>query len=427
MNELEQAREIIDRVDQQMARLYRERMEAVRQVARYKQERGIPVLDAERESQVIEKNAQYVEEDDLRDFYALFLRDMMKNSRAYQRRLLNEQGNAKTLHVELGETGYDIFLQRGALKEAGQFLDLNRTVLVVTDDGVPPQYARTVADQCRRSVVVTLPQGESTKNFAYFQQLCRACLEAGLTRKDCIVAVGGGVMGDLAGFAAASYMRGIDFYNIPTTVLSQVDSSIGGKVAIDLDNVKNIVGAFHQPRGVIVDPDVLTTLPSRQIANGLAEAVKMGLILDEELFALFEEEEPMAQIDEIIRRALEGKRYVVQEDEKELGLRRILNFGHTIGHGIESQGGRYHGECVALGMIPMCAPAVRARLLPVLQRLGLPAAGDWDNDAVMEAVLHDKKAAGDKIHAIFVEEIGQAVQRAVTREELKTLLEEGWQ
>ena len=176
-----------------------------------------------------------------------------------------------------------------------------------------------------------------------------------------------------------------------------------------------------------MDPDVLTTLPSRQIANGLAEAVKMGLILDEELFALFEEEEPMAQIDEIIRRALEGKRYVVQEDEKELGLRRILNFGHTIGHGIESQGGRYHGECVALGMIPMCAPAVRARLLPVLQRLGLPAVGDWDNDAVMEAVLHDKKAAGDKIHAIFVEEIGKAVQRAVAREELRTLLEEGWQ
>ena len=330
------------------------------------------------------------------------------------------------LHMSLGRHSYDILIRRGGLAEAGSRFNLDRTVLVVTDDGVPAAYAQQVAAQCRRAVVVTLPQGEETKTFPGFQRLCRACLEAGLTRRDCVVAVGGGVMGDLAGFAAASYMRGIDFYNIPTTVLSQVDSSIGGKVAIDLDGVKNIVGAFHQPRGVIVDPAVLDTLPPRQVANGLAEAVKMGLICDPELFALFETPDPMAHVEEIIFRALDAKRRVVEEDEREQGLRRILNFGHTIGHGIESQGGRYHGECVALGMIPMCSPAVRARLVPVLERLGLPTGGSWDREAVLEAMTHDKKADGDSFHLIYVEEIGRAVQRTGSRETLKKLLEEGF-
>ena len=331
-----------------------------------------------------------------------------------------------TLHMDLGERSYDIHLQPGALRQAGELFDLDRTALVVTDTGVPSVYARAIADQCRRAEIVTLPAGEETKSFPYFEKLCRTCLSAGLSRKDCIVAVGGGVVGDLAGFAAASYMRGIDFYNVPTTVLSQVDSSIGGKVAIDLDGVKNIVGAFYQPKGVIVDPLVLSTLPRRQIANGLAEAVKMGLIWDKALFALFETEEPMEHIGEIIGRALEGKRLVVQEDEREGGLRRILNFGHTIGHGIESQGGRYHGECVALGMLPMCSPAVRARLEPVLERLGLPTRGEWDDEAVMDAMVHDKKAEGASVHIILVEEIGRAVQKTVDIGELRRLLEEGF-
>ena len=331
------------------------------------------------------------------------------------------------LHMELGERSYDIHLQRGALAQAEALFDLDRTALVVTDTGVPGHYARTLADRCRRARIVTLPAGEETKSFPYFEKLCRECLAAGLSRKDCVVAVGGGVVGDLAGFAAASYMRGIDFYNIPTTVLSQVDSSIGGKVAIDLDGVKNIVGAFYQPKGVIVDPEVLESLPRRQMANGLAEAVKMGLIWDKDLFALFETGDPMAHLEEIIFRALEGKRLVVQADEREGGLRRILNFGHTLGHGIESLGGRYHGECVALGMLPMCTPTIRERLKLVLERLGLPTSGKWDVNTVMDAVAHDKKAEQTGVHIIQVEEIGKAVQRTASLEALRALLEEGFQ
>jgi 3-dehydroquinate synthase len=155
------------------------------------------------------------------------------------------------LHLDLKENGYDIVLERGALSRAGEVLNLDRKVLVVTDSGVPAQYAKTVAAQCKDAVIVTVPQGETSKCFATFEMLCKKLLEGGFTRTDCVIAVGGGVVGDLVGFVAASYMRGVDFYNIPTTLLSQVDSSVGGKVAVDLGNVKNTVGAFYQPKKVL--------------------------------------------------------------------------------------------------------------------------------------------------------------------------------
>ena len=270
------------------------------------------------------------------------------------------------IKVELLENGYDIVLERGALSKIGEYLDLDRRVLVVTDEGVPSEYAEAVARASKRPTVVTVKQGEGSKSFSTLEELCRVMLKNGFTRNDCVVAVGGGVVGDLSGFAAASYMRGIDFYNIPTTVLSEVDSSIGGKVAVNLDNVKNIVGAFYQPQKVVIDPDTLKTLPKRQIANGLAEAVKMGLTSDKELFNIFEKGSVDESLEEIIERSLLVKKKVVEQDEKETGLRKILNFGHTVGHGIESEAelsGLYHGECVALGMLPMCGDAVRERLL----------------------------------------------------------------
>ena len=231
--------------------------------------------------------------------------------------------------VNLGTDSYDIVLERGCIRRAGELLRLDRKVLVVTDDGVPEAYAKTVADQCGEARIETLPQGEENKNFAGFERLLRAMLDFGMTRKDCVAAVGGGVIGDMAGFAAACYMRGIDFYNIPTTVLSQVDSSIGGKTAIDLDGIKNIVGAFYQPKRVLIDPEVLETLPDRQVANGMAEAVKMAVCFDAEGFALAEGYRIGDRPDRLIENALRIKKRVVEEDVKEQGLRRALNFGHT--------------------------------------------------------------------------------------------------
>lgn len=310
--------------------------------------------------------------------------------------------------VRLPAGSYDITLSRGALARAGEIADLDRKVLVVTDSGVPEEYAETVAKQCRSAVTVTVPTGEGSKSLEAFGGLCGTLLENGFTRGDCVVAVGGGVVGDLAGFAAASYMRGIDFYNIPTTVLSQVDSSVGGKTAVNFGGIKNIIGAFYQPRAVIIDPEVLKTLSPRHFSNGLAEAVKMSLTFDRELFELFEHESAAENIETIIEHSVKAKAAVVEKDEHEAGLRRVLNFGHTIGHAVESVeglGGLYHGECVAIGMLPMCGGELRPRVEGVLKKLNLPTKWSGDPQKLLSAAAHDKKFSGDLVTVVTLPEI----------------------
>lgn len=314
-----------------------------------------------------------------------------------------------TIKMSLGEDSYDIIVERGILKNAASHLNLERRVLVVTDDGVPECYAKAIADQCKEGYICIVEQGEATKSLEGFGRLLQAMLDNGFSRKDCVVAVGGGVVGDLSGFAASAYMRGIDFYNVPTTLLSQIDSSIGGKTAVNFGGVKNIVGAFYQPKKVLIDPELLKTLPERQISNGLAEAVKMALTSDSELFDIFENKDIEENIDEIIVRSLNVKKSVVEQDEKEVGLRRILNFGHTVGHGIESSEGMaelYHGECVALGMLPMCSSGVRSRLISVLKKCKLTKCPDYDWEKIAEAMFHDKKADGDCVTVTTVSEVG---------------------
>ena len=326
-----------------------------------------------------------------------------------------------TIHMNLGEDSYDIVVERGSLARSGEYLDLNRRVLVVTDSGVPEQYARAVAEQCKDGVIYTVEMGEASKSLRVFGELMSVMLEHGFSRKDCVVAVGGGVVGDLSGFAASAYMRGIDFYNIPTTLLSQIDSSIGGKTAINFGGVKNIVGAFYQPKKVLIDPELLKTLPKRQISNGLAEAVKMALTSDGELFGIFENEDIESNMDEVIIRSLNVKKNVVEQDEKEAGLRKILNFGHTIGHGIESSEGMselYHGECVALGMIPMCADTIRPRVVGVLKKCGLYRRLDYDWERIAEAIFHDKKADGATVTVTTVKEVGSFEMKSVSCSEL---------
>ncbi len=328
--------------------------------------------------------------------------------------------------MDLGQNSYDIVMERGALNRIGELIGLDRKVLIVTDDGVPESYARSVKTQSKDAVIVTVPQGEKSKSLRTYEELLSRMLKEGFTRKDAVVAVGGGVVGDLAGFVASSFMRGIDFYNIPTTVLSQVDSSIGGKTAVNLDGIKNIVGAFYQPKKVVIDLDLLISLPIRQIHNGLSEALKMSLTSDKELFEIFEKGNIKDNLDEIIYRSLLIKKNVVELDEKEQGLRRILNFGHTIGHGIESfehLHGLYHGECVALGMIPMVSAPLRERLIPILKRLSLPTSINCSSDEVMEAMYHDKKSSSDGVTVTFVNEVGTYEIRQISFEELYPLID----
>ena len=315
------------------------------------------------------------------------------------------------LTMNLGERSYDIILKNGALENLYQFARLDRKVAVVTDSGVPAEYAQRVADQCRESTIITVPQGEASKSLKILETVLRQMLEFNMGRGDLVVAVGGGVVGDLAGFAAAIYMRGIDFINCPTTTLSMIDSSIGGKTAVDLGDTKNIVGAFWQPKLVIVDPATLSTLPRRHYINGLAEAVKAGLLADPELFAIFEKGDIDTQISEIIYRSLRFKKNVVEQDETERGMRKALNFGHTIGHGIEAVKGikgrrtvgLFHGECVALGMLPMIeSKALQKRVRAVYRRIGLPTRTTYNKEKVLAEMLHDKKAQGGQITVIKV-------------------------
>ena len=325
------------------------------------------------------------------------------------------------LAVHLGPSSYEIVLERGCLFRAGELLNLRGRALIVTDDGVPAEYSARVSAQCPGSEILTIPQGERSKCFQTLQEILSRMLRMGLTRQDCAIAVGGGVVGDLTGFAAAIYMRGIDFYNIPTTVLSQVDSSIGGKTAIDFSGVKNIVGAFHQPKKVLIDPQTLQTLPRRQLSAGLAEALKEALTSDASLFARFETADPMDELDEIIAASLRIKAHVVEQDEREQGLRRILNFGHTIGHGLEaaSGGALLHGECVAMGMLPMVSDALRPRLVRILEKLELPLAWDLEESAVFDAMTHDKKAGARGITCVFVDEPGTCRLETVPAEALR--------
>ncbi len=313
------------------------------------------------------------------------------------------------INVKTQSGSYDITLKRNALNEVNNILKIKGKALIVTDSGVPVEYVKNVASQIKNSVIYTFPQGEKSKNFETYSSLLKTLAENNFDRSDCVIAVGGGVVGDMAGFTASTYMRGIKFYNIPTTLLSQVDSSIGGKTAIDFLGYKNLVGAFYQPSAVIIDPNVLKTLTKRQFNNGLCESIKMAATSDSELFNLLEENNAEDIIDTVIEKSLLIKKQVVEEDEKETGLRKVLNFGHTIGHAIETVTGLeelYHGECVALGMMFMTTGEPKKRIEKLLAKNNLPTEAEFDVNLVYEALHHDKKSAGSGVNVVTLKNIG---------------------
>ena len=329
------------------------------------------------------------------------------------------------LNVDLKENSYDIVVERGILNKAEDYLNLNRRVLVVTDDLVPETYADTICSKCKTAVKVTVKSGEQSKSIECFEKLLKIMLENNFSRKDAVVAVGGGVVGDLAGFVSACYMRGVDFYNIPTTLLSQVDSSIGGKTAIDFYGYKNTVGAFYQPKAVVIDPNVLKTLSQRQLNNGLCESIKMAATSDKELFNLIKNGDAYENIETVIEESLKIKKYVVEKDEKEMGLRRVLNFGHTVGHAVETSMGLndlLHGECVSIGMLAFSSDNVRSELISVLNKYNLPTELPLSADEILSALRHDKKANSKGVNAVFVDEIGSFRLEFIDFEKLDELV-----
>ena len=348
----------------------------------------------------------------------------------------------KTLNVNLPGRAYDILIERRLLSRAGELcraaLPRAGRLFVVTDSTVGPLYLNRLIPSLENAgfetAVCEIPAGEASKCVEQLSRLWEHMMDFGLTRTDAVAALGGGVVGDLAGFAAATVLRGVDFVQIPTTLLSQVDSAVGGKVAIDLQHGKNLAGAFWQPRLVLMDPAVLGTLDDKTFADGMAEVIKYGCIRDAAFLSWLEQrpsrQEIMAEIEHVLYTCCDIKRAVVVEDERDTGARMILNFGHTLGHAYELAG-HYriwtHGQAVAAGMVKAAELGVTLGVTPaglperigvLLGCFGLPVAIPCAHEDYAAAVGLDKKGAGDSISVILLEEAGRAVAHPMPKAKL---------
>ena len=343
----------------------------------------------------------------------------------------------RTVHVALGKDSYDIFIGTELGERLQDFVragGYSKKALLVTDTNLAPLYGEQVLALLRAAgldpVLYAIPAGEPSKCLAGAEKLYTTVIEHGLDRRSPVFALGGGVVGDLAGFIAATYMRGVPFVQLPTSLLAQVDSSVGGKVAVNHALGKNLIGAFYQPDAVFIDLSLLASLPPREIATGLGEIVKYGLIYDADFFAYLEthQKDVLSLTHEaaahIIARSCEIKAAVVEQDEKESGLRRILNFGHTMAHAIEQETKyqRYnHGEAVAIGMVGamrvsralgLFAEADEARATRLIESLGLPTRAEGCTvDNMYREIFHDKKTIAGKVHWVLLDRIGHTVIR----------------
>ncbi|MCH4168688.1 MAG: 3-dehydroquinate synthase [Streptococcaceae bacterium] len=350
------------------------------------------------------------------------------------------------LNVNLPSHPYDLWIEKGAIKKTGEWakaLWQPQTIAIITDNHVASLYLLDIQKQLEavgfKVIAYVFPEGEASKSLKTAEEAYLFLAENGMTRSDGIIALGGGVVGDLAGFVASTFMRGIHFLQIPTTLVAQVDSSIGGKTGVNTAIAKNMVGTFAQPDGVLIDPDVLATLDERRVREGIGEIVKCAAIDDIELWHELEsyqdEFDLVNHAETVIHACCDVKRRVVVEDELDNGIRLILNFGHTIGHAIEATAGYgvvTHGEGVAIGMVQMNRIAEAkglspkgstAQLITMLEKFHLPIRlSPWNEEQLYEALTHDKKARGSKIKTIILEAIGKAKINPIDLVEMKDYL-----
>jgi len=348
--------------------------------------------------------------------------------------------------VRLREKQYSIYIEKGLLDEIGSQLKRSfdvQKIAVITDQYVDRFYGERFLNSLKKAAFtpfkIVIPPGEKSKNFSMLINIYEKLLQAGITRSDLIITLGGGVVGDLGGFAAATYLRGVPYIQVPTTLLAQIDSSIGGKVAVDLDMGKNLVGSFYHPEVVFIDPELLKTLDKRFLHDGVAEAIKYGCIRDKELFdSLYHyrnDDELLDHMDYIISTCCRIKKDVVEKDEKDKGERMVLNFGHTLGHAIEKYFNyqKYtHGEAVAIGMywitvnserLGLSKPGTSESIKSLLEKYDLPYEIDIsDPAAIFENVILDKKNLRGHLNLIVLEEIGKAQIYKSSPEFIKKIL-----
>lgn len=338
---------------------------------------------------------------------------------------------------------YEILLERGLLSRAGEecakLFAPGARVMIISDSNVYPLFGEKVAASLReagfRVFSCTFPAGEQSKQLSTVEGFYRALAENHFTRSDFVVALGGGVTGDMAGFAAATFLRGIDFVQVPTSLLAQVDSSVGGKTGVDLPFGKNLVGAFHQPRLVLIDPDTLDALPPHFFADGMGEVIKYGCIRDKDLFENLEKQDVKEHLEEVIFRCVDCKRQIVEADALEKGERMLLNFGHTLGHAMEKLRdfqGLSHGEAVGIGMVLLSQAGERAgltqpgtadRIAALLEKYGLPTKTTDTPAELAAAASLDKKTDGDNLHLILLQSIGEACIHTIPAADLLGFLQ----
>lgn len=326
----------------------------------------------------------------------------------------------------------EIHIENGLLSRAaaviGETFSPSR-IHIVSDSTVAPLYLQKLEQQFTLPVTHTvIPAGEEHKRLSTVEGIYHDLLANGMTRKDLIVALGGGVVGDITGFAAATFLRGVSLCQIPTTLLAQVDSSVGGKTGVDMPEGKNLVGAFYQPRLVLIDPSVLTTLPEQTFADGMAEVVKYGYISNRDILDMVSAPDYKQNIESIICECVKIKRDVVTIDEHDTGLRMILNFGHTIGHAAEKLGNYVdwtHGQAVAVGMVAAMRLSaflgnedLTGRLIEILKHIGLPTELKYDREDIYRSLLSDKKKFGATVNFILVREPGRAEITPIDAEKL---------
>ena len=342
----------------------------------------------------------------------------------------------KTVTVRASKE-YDIHIGPGLLSTVGQqaaALRKAEKVCIISDSNVFPLYGKILTESLEKAgfqvISYVIPAGEASKNGQEFLNILNLLASHKLTRSDLIVALGGGVVGDLAGFCAACYLRGIRFIQIPTTLLAMVDSSVGGKTAIDLDAGKNLCGAFWQPSLVLCDTDVLATLPADIFRDGCAEVIKYGILYDEALFSTLEQDGLSFDRESVIARCVELKRNVVMEDEFDTGARMKLNLGHTLGHGVEARShfALSHGASVAIGTAMVCRASHcpdTGRIIACLTKFGLPITTDYPAEDILEYTLSDKKRSGGTVSLIIPERIGRCAIVPTPVEMLLPFIKEG--
>lgn len=418
MKKLDDLRKQINEIDFNMQSLFMERFSIVRDIAVIKKENNLTIFNKKREEELRDSLLKNIDDLYLRSLYEEYLDKLLCLSKKYQHMLTDEF----IININ-GE--YDCIILKDSLDKINNFFDLNRKVLLVTDDGIPSTYINKITSQLSNYFIVTIPQGECNKNSQSLDLILNTLFNNKFSRFDCIVALGGGVICDLAGFAASIYERGIDCYLVPTTLLSMVDASIGGKTAINYNGVKNVIGSFSNPKGVLIDVATLSTLSNRLKCEGIAECIKMGLTLDKSLFDLINDSTiDTIDFELLIKKCILNKKLIVELDFREENLRRVLNFGHTIGHAIEilSNDSLLHGESVAQGMKYFCSKQVKKKLIEVLDKYNLNNKIDFPICKMLEIISHDKKSKGESVEIVYVNEIGSFEFHTLNYQELEEVI-----